>query len=187
MRSYEVSYASPAASLLMWPAAHDFLVVTVITSSSHRGSTTKPLSTVPHQSSPDPPPLLALFFELCLSFNLLRPAASAFCNLSTLSDCPAAVSLGTFALPISIINSCNLLKQALALSACFLESSAWITSASDLGAWYREDRTGWRRVGGKRGRREEVGMRSVAFEETLWLKGALASLMYISLLIDYNI
>lgn len=39
---------------------------------------------------------------------------------------------------------------------------------SDLGAWYREDRSGWRRMGGSRGRMEEVGRRRVAFEETLF-------------------
>ena len=88
-----------------------------------------------HQSSPRPLPLLADFFALCRSFIFLRPAASAFCNLSTRSACPAAVSLGTVSRPISRIKECNLRKQVFALSACFRESSAWIIRESDLGAW----------------------------------------------------
>ena len=88
----------------------------------------------PPQSSPLPP-LLAAFFELCLSFIFLLCAAAAFCNFSTRSDCPAAVSLGTTSLPISMIRECNLRKQALALSACFRESSAWMIKESDFGAW----------------------------------------------------
>ena len=55
----------------------------------------------------------------------------------------------------------------MALSACFRESSAWIINESDFGAWYREDRSGWRRMGGRRGRMEAVRRRRVAFEETL--------------------
>lgn len=68
-------------------------------------------------------PLLAAFFLLTASFNLLRPAASAFCNRSTRSFCPAAVSFGTLSFPASSSRACNLRKHAFALSACFRASS----------------------------------------------------------------
>ena len=53
------------------------------------------------QSSPLPELLRAAFFELCLSFIFLLPAASAFANFSILSACPGLVSFGTVSCPNS--------------------------------------------------------------------------------------
>jgi hypothetical protein len=87
------------------------------------------------QSSPLPELLLAAFFELCLSFIFLLPAASAFAKRSILSTCPGFVSFGTVSWPSSWIKACNLRKHAVALSACLRESSAWMIRAEFLGAW----------------------------------------------------
>jgi hypothetical protein len=87
------------------------------------------------QSSPLPEVLLEAFFELCLSFIFLLPAASAFASFSILSAWPGLVSFGTVSCPSSWIKACSLRKHAVALSACLRESSAWMIKAEFLGAW----------------------------------------------------